>query len=166
MRFLGSRPKLLALPILVSLFAIGCWRKSGPQNVIRMADLHTQKQLIRGFYSLEDGAWRWTSGDFLVSLKVPEEVQQKGGTLTLQGSLTPTALQNGPLEISSSLSGVPLAKQSFSKPGEFVYRVDVPVPAAQRPVALAEFTVSRTHRVPGDQRELGVIASVISLRSK
>lgn len=131
-----------------------------------MADLHTQKQLLRGFYNLEAGAWRWTDKDFSVMLKVPSDASKNGAELTLQGTLVPEAVQNGPVEISSQIAGQPLEKKSFSKAGELIYRVDVPASALDRPLIAADFSLSSTHRVPGDQRNLGVIATVISLRGK
>src|SRR5215475_794153 len=77
----------------------GCRGSRGPQSVIRMADLHTEKQLLSGFYDLEAGAWRWTAQDFRVLLKVPTDAGQKGAYLTLQGTITEGGLQNGPVEV-------------------------------------------------------------------
>lgn len=131
-----------------------------------MSDLHTQKQLLRGFYDLEAGAWRWTSKSFTVGLKVPEEASEKGAVLTLQGTIPPEAVQNAPLEINASVAGIALPVQSFSKPGELIYRGDVPASALDQSVVLADFNLSSSHRVPGDLRDLGIIASVISLRLK
>lgn len=163
-----SRLKLLYPVLLLSVLmftAAGC-RKPGPQNVIRMADLHTQKQLLKGFYQLEAGAWRWTDKDFSVMLKVPEDASKNGGVLTLQGSLPPESVQNGPLAVSCEIGGQALEKKSFSKPGEIIYRVDVPASVLARPLVAADFGLSSTHRVPGDARNLGVIATVIGLRAK
>ena len=150
---------------LVCLTAISC-KRHGPQSVIRMSDLHTERQLVNGFYSLEAGAWRWTGKTFIVSLKTPADAASAGAVLILQGTLVPESFSNGPLEISASVGDATLATQSFTKPGELIYKADVSASALQRPVVLAQFTVSSTHRVPGDQRNLGIIASVISLRSK
>jgi hypothetical protein len=141
-------------------------RKPGPQNVIRMSDLHTEKQLLGGFYALEAGAWRWTTKEFTVMLKVPDGATKSGGVLTLQGSVSPEGVQNGPLQIASDVMGQPLTAQSFSKPGEMIYRVDVPPSALTAPLVAAHFNLSNTHRVPGDLRDLGIIVSVIGLRAK
>jgi hypothetical protein len=131
-----------------------------------MADLHTEKQLLSGFYDLEAGAWRWTAQDFRVVLKVPADASQKGAYLTLQGTVTEGALQNGPVEIAAALQGVPLAGESFSKAGEMIYRAEIPSAVLRSSSLLADFHVNRTFRAPGDKRDLGVIASVISIRSK
>lgn len=131
-----------------------------------MADLHTEKQLIGGFYALESGAWRWTTKEFTVMLKVPDGAAKAGGVLTLQGSIPPEGVQNGPLEIACDIGGQPIANQSFSKPGEIIYRVDAPASAFSAPLVAAHCTLSSTHRVPGDLRDLGIVVSVIGLRSK
>ena len=155
-----------ALTLCLLCFTYQACRRPGPQNIIRIADLHTQKQLLRGFYNLEAGAWRWTDKNFSVMLKVPSDASKNGGVLTLQGTLVAEAVQNGPLEISSEIAGQPLERKSFTKPGEIIYRVDVPPSVLTRPLIAADFTLSSTHRVPGDARDLGVIATVISLRAK
>ncbi|HXE12189.1 MAG TPA: hypothetical protein VN633_08720 [Bryobacteraceae bacterium] len=164
----SSRAKLWSVLALVApaLFVASCRRHHGPQSIIRMSDLHTQNQLMSGFYSLEAGAWRWTGKTFQVSLKVPDGGGSKGAVLTLQGTVPPESLSNGQFEINSTIGDTQLAPQSFTKAGEVIYRAEVPPSALAQPIAVATFTVSSTHRVPGDERDLGMIASVISLRSK
>ncbi len=151
---------------LVWALLTGSCRKPGPQSIVRMSDLHTERQLIHGFYDLEAGAWRWTGKEFTVNLKTPDGAAQKGAVLTLQGSVTPDSIQKAPLGISSSVNGVALPSQTLSKPGEFIYRADVPANALNDPMILADFTLSSTHQAAGDSRDLGVIASVIGIRSK
>ena len=157
--------KLTTLFLSLCLLMVGC-RKPGPQSTVRMADLHTTRQLVSGFYQLEAGAWRWTSKECTVMLKVPEGASGNGGVLTLQGSLPEGALQNGPLTVSASVRGTALAPQTFSKQGEMIYRVDVPAAALSHPNVLAVFTVDKVFQFPGDKRQLGIVASVISLRAK
>jgi hypothetical protein len=157
--------KLTTLLLAVCLFTVAC-RKPGPQSTVRMADLHTTRQLVSGFYQLEAGAWRWTSKQCAVMLKVPDDASKKGGILTLQGSLPESALQTGPVTVSASVSGISLPSQTFSKQGEIIYRVEVAAAALNRPNVLATFTVDKVFQFPGDKRELGIVASVISLRAE
>jgi hypothetical protein len=131
-----------------------------------MSDLHTQNQLAGGFYDLEAGAWRWTGKTFAVTLSVPQGGGSRGGILTLQGSVAPESVGNGPLEINSSVGGSALSPISISKPGQVIYRADVPPDALRGPLVVADFSLSNTHRTPGDLRDLGIIVSVISLHSK
>jgi hypothetical protein len=129
-----------------------------------MSDLHTTKQLISGFYELEAGAWRWTGKEFKVQLKTPSKDK---ATLVLQGTVQPDLLRNGaPLTINASIDGTPLAPQTLTKAGPFVYRVPVPASALGPEIVLADFTLDKTFRVAGDERDLGLIATVISLRAE
>jgi hypothetical protein len=157
--------KTSTLVFSLFLLTVAC-HKSGPQSTVRMADLHTTRQLVSGFYQLEAGAWRWTGKDFKVLLKVPESASQKGGVLTLQGSLPEAELRNGPVTISASVGGAPLQPETFSKQGELIYRVDVPAAALRSPKIIANFTVDKVFQIPEDKRQLGIVASVFSLRAK
>ena len=130
-------------------------RRRGAQSTIRMADMHAAKQLISGFYRLEAGSWRWTGKMFKVQLAVPRGAAENGGFLT-----------EGKIALTAYLSGVQLDTQTVNKPGEFIYRADVPADALKSTTVTAEFLVDHTFRAPGDTRDLGVISSVIALHSK
>lgn len=99
-------------------------------------------------------------------LKVPENASRNGGVLTLQGSLPEPELQNGPVTISGFVGGTQLPPRTFSKQGEIIYRTDVPAAALQSARIIADFNVDKVFQVSGDKRELGIVASVISLRAK
>src|SRR5579871_1344628 len=51
-------------------------------STIRMNDAAAVPQLLSGFYAVENNAWRWTSGKFSVSLRVPPAAQN-GATVAL-----------------------------------------------------------------------------------
>ena len=60
------------------------WTVQNPSemsSIVRVADTSSDAQLIRGFYPLEHGAWRWTAGNFTVALKVPAGADQNGARL-------------------------------------------------------------------------------------
>jgi hypothetical protein len=142
-------------------------RRRAAQSTIRMADMHAAKQLISGFYRLEAGSWRWTGKMFKVQLAVPRGAAENGGFLTLQGTVAKPALApEGKIALTAYLSGVQLDTQTVNKPGEFIYRADVPPDALKSTTVTAEFLVDHTFRAPGDSRDLGVISSVIALHSK
>src|SRR5580704_8766485 len=52
-------------------------------SALKMSDPSAKAQLAKGFYPLEANAWRWTAGNFSVTLKTPPGAAQKGATLTL-----------------------------------------------------------------------------------
>ena len=157
---------VLMVSVLFAGAGVSCRRRAA-QSTIRMADMHAKKQLISGFYNLEAGAWRWTRKECSVQLAVPRGAAESGAVLKFQGSAPAEALAStGSITMSSSVSGVSLPPQTITKPGEFVYQADVPASAVQALTVTAEFRLDHTFRAPNDERELGVISSVISLQSK
>lgn len=133
-----------------------------------MADLHTEKQLLSGFYNLEAGAWRWTGKVFEVQLAVPPDAQKNGGILTLQGTMTQDGLDKraGAVQLSAAIGAADLQPMTITKAGEFIYRAPVPANALTSGTVTADFQVDKTFSAPGDARNLGVIATVISLHSR
>jgi len=164
-----SRRQLIRLSLIpaLCLLTVAC-RNKGPQSTVRMADLHTEKQLLSGFYDLEGGAWRWTGKVFEVQLAVPPEAQTNGGILTLQGTMTKDGLdkRGGQVILSSAIGAADLPPMTISRPGEFIYRAQVPANALTSSTITADFKLDKTFTVPDDARNLGVIATVISLHSK
>jgi hypothetical protein len=164
-----SRRQLIRLSLIpaLCLLAVAC-RNKGPQSTVRMADLHTEKQLLSGFYDLEGGAWRWTGKVFEVQLAVPPDARKNGGILTLQGTMTQEGLdkRGGQVKLSSAIGAADLPPMTISKAGEFVYREPVPASALDSPTITADFQVDKTFRASGDARNLGVIATVISLHAR
>lgn len=135
---------------------------------MRMADLHTEKQLLSGFYDLEGGAWRWTGKVFEVQLAVPPDGQKNGAILTLQGTMTQEGLdkRGGQVILSSAIGAADLPPMTISKPGEFIYREPVPANALTSSTVTADFQIDKTFTTTGDARNLGVIATVISLHPR
>ena len=56
-------------------------------GAIRMADPATASQLLRGFYPVEQNAWRWSAPKFSVVLGAPLSASKKGAGLILEFSL-------------------------------------------------------------------------------
>ena len=158
-------PLLFFFSLSLVLFAACHRTPRGPQSVIRMSDLHTKNQLLRGFYELEAGAWRWTEPQFVCTLAVPAAAKGKGGELLLQGSLTDGAVESGPLTVSATINGKSLGSQTLTKAGTFVVRLTAPADALIQPVVVVEFNLNHGHHIQNDQRVLGLIASVITLKA-
>src|SRR5437763_1846489 len=95
--------------LLLSLFALTACRgkhsapavrneeptEGGPRiaSSLKMSDAAAPAQLLRGFYSLEGGAWRWTAGTFTVLLRPPIAAAQRGATLTFAFSIPDVVIQ-------------------------------------------------------------------------
>jgi 4-amino-4-deoxy-L-arabinose transferase-like glycosyltransferase len=128
-----------------------------PVDRLDMGDLRFEDRLT-GFYPPEDGRFRWTRREFsarfnlsgldttgaqlLVGLYIPENVIQKLGSITLR----------------ASVGGRALAAETWSKPGQYVYRRELDADTiAPGPVQI-NFSLNKS--IPPtaqDQRELGIV---------
>jgi hypothetical protein len=162
------------------LCGAGCKRKAKPNvaateegmgelsTMIHTADPRTASQLLRGFYPVEGGAWRWTMQKFAVSLATPNKAATTGATLEVRFALPEPVIQKlKTVSLSATLNGVPLAAQNYAKAGEQVYQAEVPPSALKADAVTVEFALDKA-LPPGaiDQRELGVVVSSIGFESK
>lgn len=171
----------MALP-LAMLTLDGCKRKqaaapspeatieeSGEMaSVVSTADLKTASQLLKGFYPVEGGAWRWTMRKFAVSLRTPANAATAGAILELKFSVPDPILTNlKSFKLSAKVNGVALPAVAYSKSGSQSYTQDVPPKALKGEAATVEFEMDKAVP-PGavDQRELGVVAASVGLEAK
>jgi hypothetical protein len=134
-------------------------------SVVKMSDPAAEPQLMRGFYGVESGSWRWTASKFAVKLRPPEGSAQTGATLQFQFSL-PDVIVNkvGPVTLSASVNGTALASQTYSKAGEYTYTAVVPGAALSAGTATAEFATNKAMPpANGDKRELALVAVSVGL---
>lgn len=134
-------------------------------SIVRMADPAAEPQLVRGFYGVESGSWRWTASKFAVKLRPPEGSAQTGATLQFQFSL-PDMIVNkaGPVTLSASVNGTALASQTYSKSGEYLYSAAVPGAALNAGTVTAEFVTNKAMPpANGDKRELALVAVSVGL---
>jgi hypothetical protein len=134
-------------------------------SVLKMSDPAAEPQLVRGFYGVESGSWRWTASRFAVTLHPPEGSAQMGATLQFQFSL-PEVIVNklGPVTLSATVNGTPLPSQTYTKPGEYNYTSAVPPAALSTATAALEFSTNKA--IPpsnGDKRELALVAVSVGL---
>ena len=129
-------------------------------SVVKMSDPSAEPQLLRGFYGVESGSWRWTTSKFALTLRPPEGSAQQGATLEFKFSL-PEVIVNkiGPVTVSAKINGVPLPSQTYSKSGEYAYTAAIPADALRTNTASLEFSTDKV--MPpgnGDKRELALVA--------
>jgi hypothetical protein len=134
-------------------------------SVLKMSDPEADHQLVKGFWGLESGSWRWTSSKFAVNLRAPERSAQDGATLEFKFSLPEVVLnKTGPVTLSARINGMALPSQTYSKPGNFVYSAAIPADALRTAQGSLEFSTDKA--VPpsnGDKRELALIAVSVAL---
>jgi hypothetical protein len=169
----------LSLIAVGLLLATGCQRKTTPvetieepsatlATMVHVADPATAGQLVSGFYDVEQNSWRWTMGKFSVALRPPAEAAQKGANLVLRFSIPEPVFQRlGSVTVSATVDRTPLGPESFGKPGDQVYRREVPPAAFTGQTANVSFALDKVLPAGSvDQRELGIVVSSIGFEAK
>ena len=143
--------------------------KTGPLvSVVNVNDAAASAQLVRGFYTLEAGSWRWTMKQFEVALKAPPGAADKGATLNFKLA-APEAIVSklGPITLNGTINGLALAPETYSKSGDYTYTRDIPAAALKGDTVVVQFAADKG--IPpsaGDARELSLIAVSIGLEAK
>jgi hypothetical protein len=170
----------LAFLAIVLATAMSCGRREGVEvqateegtaalaSVIHVADPKTTSQLVKGFHVVEQNAWRWTMGNFVVVLRPPLGAAQKGATLNVRLSVPhPVIDRLKAVKLTATVGGSTLPAETYSTPGEHVFSREVPAAALASDAVTVEFTLDK-FLASGtvDQRELGIVVSTIGLDPK
>ena len=170
-------PALLIACLLIA--APGCKRKRRRAvvetsddgvfaSMIDMSDPRSKVQLVKGFYDLEAGAWRWTARQFDVVLSPPRDAAQKGAQLVLRFSIPEAVIEKlKPMTLSASVNGVKLPPERYSTAGDFTYTRELPASALNTGNVPVSFTLDKA--LPpstADTRELGVVVKQVGLELK
>jgi hypothetical protein len=159
----------------VMLAPVGCRRKKkgrtredGLASTINVADPADSAQIVRGLSNVEADAWRWSTAKFSVVLRPPPASAQNGAKLELRFTLADAVVgQLGPVTVSAIVNGTPVAPETFSEAGDFVYSHDVPAAALGPDVITAEFSTDKALEPNDkDKRELALIVKTIGLVPK
>ncbi len=138
-----------------------CLCLENTKSAISTAIATDEDQLLRGFYHVEGGAWRWAGKQFAIALRVPES---PGLILTLEVAVPQTLLDQigGSTTLHARFAGVELAPQTFTASGNFTYKRAL---ATAGGIVEIEFWVDKAlaPRV-GDPRELGLIVRSAAIR--
>lgn len=156
---------------------VGCKRRkrasaeeqpAGLATMVHAADPRAAIQLVRGFHSVEQNAWRWTTGSFAVTLKPPAGAAQKGATLQLKFVVPDVVIDKlKSLTLTATVNGQKLPPETYAKAGEYSFSRDVPATALQQEAVTVEFALDKF--IPAsaqDQRDLGVIMTLVGFEAK
>ena len=136
-------------------------------SMVQVADPTTAVQLVKGFYSIEDHAWRWTAGHFSVALRPPAGAAEKGARLVFKLTVPdPVIAKLHSVTLSASVNGLALAPETYSQPGVYTYTRDVDAKALHPDAVAVDFSLDKT--VPpsaDDQRELGLVAMSVGFEA-
>ena len=137
-------------------------------TTVQLGDPRAAGQVVSGFYDIEDGAWRWTEKQFVVELGTPLGASGRGATLELHFTVPPVVIEKNPsITLSASVDGNVLPPETFTKPGEYVYKRDVPASLMNADVVRVTFELDKTMTPGGaDTRVLGVVATKAALVRK
>jgi hypothetical protein len=158
-------------PASILFLLAGCHRVKAPASVVRMSDPATANQLISGFYGVEggagDNAWRWTGPDFALGLAPPAS-SPHGARLLLRLYFPETQIQKlGPMTLTASVNGEPLAPETFDKSGSYDYVRDVPACFLDTNVLPVTFSLDPySPKSETEGRDLGAVVSVAALVAK
>ncbi len=125
-------------------------------TALRVNDAAKSDQLLRGFYELQSGSWRWTMPQFAVALGTPAGAAKRGARLLLDFDLPDASiatLKN--VTIAVKINDVPLEPETFTTPGQHEYQREVPASAFAKQEATVEFSVDKFLTPPNDRREPG-----------
>ncbi len=146
----------------------GKTREDGLASVINVADPADSAQIVRGFSSVEADAWRWSTSKFSVVLRPPAGSAQNGAKLNLTFTLHDAVVGKlGPVTVSATVGGTPVASETFSQAGDYVYSHEVPASALGSDVVTVEFSTDKALApTEQDKRELALIVKSIGLVPK
>lgn len=156
--------------LILVVFALVACKKSESELAenIQTANEAFAPQLLRGFYPVEEGSWRWTHPSFAVALKPPRKVTG-GAILVMQYSLPQAVLDKlKEVTVSASIDGIPLQPEKCNQTGLLELRREIPADALTGKTGVkVEFTVSpHLTATAEDQRDLGVIVHSVGLVRK
>ncbi len=136
-------------------------------SAVRMNDPAAAAQLLKGFYPVENGAWRWTAGKFSVRLGVPPGAVQKGATLVFAFNLPAAVLQQlKTVNLSASIHGMALKSGEYKTAGPAMLTADIPASLLTGDSIEVDFALDRSLPPGADRRELGVVAVSAALNPR
>lgn len=136
-------------------------------TALRVNDAAKSDQLLRGFYGLQSGTWRWTAPQFAVALGTPAGAGQHGARLSLDLDLPDASIASlKNVTVAATINHVPLEPETFTTPGRHQYQREAPASAFASEEATVEFSVDKFLTPPNDGRNLALIVTAIALEPK
>jgi hypothetical protein len=173
--------RTLTVLCAVALLATACGKKANqsvqndegePANAplvsaLKMNAPGAKQQLTKGVFQLESGVWRWTAGNFTITLKTPPGAAQKGGILTLNLVASDAVLrQVHSQSLTAAVGSTTLKTEKYMDPGAHTFTADVPASVLTGDTVALDFSLDNSLPPgPADRRELGVIITAASLDS-
>ena len=136
-------------------------------SMIVISDPSTSSQLLRGFYPLDQPAWRWTAPRFTVALQSPPHARDNGAWLVLRYTVLEQFIATlKKITINAKFGDLAMAPEIVTTAGNREYRRELPPTAFTKESTYADFTVDPFLKPEGDGRELALIVTAVGLESK
>lgn len=137
-------------------------------STVEMGDARVAGQLTSGFYGIENSAWRWTGKQFALNLATPPGAGRNGAVFELKLTVPPVTIEKlQSVTLSGSVNGAPLAPETYTRPGQYSYRRELPPSAVSGNSVNAALQLDKAMPpAGGDLRELGIIVSAASLQPR
>lgn len=164
---------LILIPLLLA--GAGCKRRHRNSaqaqllaSSIYAGDPNIASHFAKGFFNVEENAWRWTGKDFSVDLSPPLHSDQRGAQLVMKLAVPDAVIQQlTSVQLSAAIQGYKLEPQIYTKPGQYIYTRDIPPDKLQNDAVRIDFSVDHTLQPTAtDKRALGIIVSEVSLIAK
>jgi hypothetical protein len=135
--------------------------------VVRTGDESVASQLLKGFYPIEAGGWRWAAPNFSVELAVPSAAASKGAVLRINFWVGEALIAQHPVMDVRARVGDVAKSTRVSEAGAHTLELELPPAALSGGTVVADFAVDPPF-LPGggDRRSLGVVANSFELLSK
>ena len=170
----STRPWIMAAAAAALLSANWACKKDVSQqdetlpvlSAISVGRPRAERQLLDGFWYVENNAWRWTRHNFSVKLMPPPDAAQKGAALDFRFTLPDSVIsRRKSVTLSVSAGNVPLPPETYTASGDYSYKAPVPATAfkAGEPVKIAFSTDKFLAAGEVDARELGLVAKSFAL---
>jgi hypothetical protein len=160
-----KNPKSRIAPLMVSRAEAGAGFHL--DNVIDVADLAEESQLVSGFNDRDNEPFRWTRQRFAVEFAVPEAGAERGALLEIKGFIPQMEIDElRDLRLKGKAVDSVLPEQLLSSAGPLALEIPVPAQALQKPRVIVDFELDKRFVVSGDPREFGIVVSRFELRAR
>ncbi len=133
---------------------------------VNVANPRGEPQLLRGFYPLEQGIWRWTAKNFSVILAVPPPVEGHQPDLDLRATLPDSLRPYLPITLSAEVNHQQIGTHVFSElVREQLVTFPIPEGVLTEEPAIVEFTLDKgIEPSESDGRELGMVVASVAIK--
>jgi hypothetical protein len=145
-----------------------CHRKfQDPASMLDMSDAALERQLLSGFYGIENNKWRWVRRDFFVSLGPPPGSAERGAVLEVKFFIPERQISElGAVTLTSKVGNRQLPSMTYSSGGSLLYRAELlPVEAETNVIPVGFRFDKAVAPTKTDARELAAVVSSISIRT-